>query len=84
MQYLNGVMMRPSMLNALSEEVEVAGKGQVALKNLASSGNSCSFFLHQTHGLSLASTVPRNIKYLLRRDKYSNYYNLFKQAILLG
>ena len=76
MQYLVGVMMRPSMLSALSEDVEVAGKGQVALKNLASRGKSFSFFLHQTHGLSLASTVPRSIRYLLI-DQYI-HLNVFQ------
>ena len=36
---LVGIMMRPSMLKALSELVEVAGKGQTAFQNLANKGN---------------------------------------------
>ena len=37
---LLGVMISPSMLKALSEEVLVAGKGQFAFQNLANSGNN--------------------------------------------
>ena len=37
---LDGVMMRPSMLKALSDEVEVAGNGQLAFQYLSSRGNN--------------------------------------------
>jgi hypothetical protein len=37
---LFGVMMSPSILKALSEDVLVAGKGQLAFQNLAKSGNN--------------------------------------------
>jgi hypothetical protein len=37
---LVGVMISPSMLKALSEEVLVAGNGQLAFQNLANKGKS--------------------------------------------
>ena len=37
---LVGVMISPSMLKALSEEVLVAGNGQLAFQNLANNGKS--------------------------------------------
>jgi len=36
---LCGISIKPSVLNALSDEVEVTGKAQLAMKNLFSSGN---------------------------------------------
>ena len=37
---LLGVMISPSILKALSEEVEVAGNAQLAFKNFANIGNN--------------------------------------------